>query len=62
LLIVQSNTLRGAYLDQIRSESLVEQGLLPLLFEMLGISEVGAWNFPASNFAVDEFYIDCAFT
>lgn len=25
---------------------------------MLGVSEVGAWNFPASQYAVDEFYPD----
>lgn len=29
-----------------------------MLFAMLGVSEVGAWNFPANQFAVDEFYPD----
>jgi hypothetical protein len=38
---------------------LLEDALLPFLFAMLGVSEVGAWNFPASQYAVDEFYCDC---
>ncbi|RSH88769.1 hypothetical protein EHS25_002997 [Saitozyma podzolica] len=53
-----SRTLRWAYLDQLNSSQLLTQGLLPLLFAVLGISEVGAWNFPASSYAVDEFYPD----
>lgn len=53
-----SRTLRWAYLDQMNSSRLLEESLLPLLFAMLGVSEVGAWNFPASAYAVDEFYPD----
>jgi hypothetical protein len=29
-----------------------------MLFAMLGVSEMGAWNFPASQYAVDEFFPD----
>jgi hypothetical protein len=29
-----------------------------MLFAMLGVSELGAWNFPANQYAVDEFYPD----
>ncbi|BEI93821.1 uncharacterized protein CcaverHIS019_0602800 [Cutaneotrichosporon cavernicola] len=53
-----SRTLRWAYLDQLTSTKLLGEALLPLLFAMLGVSEVGAWNFPASAYAVDEFYCD----
>ncbi|GMK59535.1 hypothetical protein CspeluHIS016_0801410 [Cutaneotrichosporon spelunceum] len=53
-----SRTLRWAYLDQLTSTKLLDEALLPLLFAMLGVSEVGAWNFPASAYAVDEFYCD----
>lgn len=56
-----SRTVRWAYLDQINSSRLLEESLLPLLFAMLGVSELGAWNFPASQYAVDEFYPDCGF-
>lgn len=56
---LQSRTLRWAYLDQLNSSRLLEEALLPLLFAMLGVSEVGAWNFPASQYAVDEYYCDC---
>ncbi|WVF72830.1 hypothetical protein IAT40_007648 [Kwoniella sp. CBS 6097] len=51
-----SLTLRWAYLDQLNSSKLLTEGLLPMLFAMLGVSEMGAWNFPASQYAVDEFY------
>ncbi|WVR00029.1 hypothetical protein IAU59_007171 [Kwoniella sp. CBS 9459] len=51
-----SLTLRWAYLDQLNSSKLLTDGLLPMLFAMLGVSEMGAWNFPASQYAVDEFY------
>nr|XP_018261516.1 uncharacterized protein I303_05954 [Kwoniella dejecticola CBS 10117]OBR83674.1 hypothetical protein I303_05954 [Kwoniella dejecticola CBS 10117] len=51
-----SRTLRWAYLDQLNSSKLLTEGLIPMLFAMLGVSEVGAWNFPASQYAVDEFY------
>ncbi|WWD02614.1 hypothetical protein V865_000654 [Kwoniella europaea PYCC6329] len=51
-----SRTLRWAYLDQLNSSKLLTEGLLPMLFAMLGVSEMGAWNFPASQYAVDEFY------
>ncbi|WVW85588.1 hypothetical protein I302_107626 [Kwoniella bestiolae CBS 10118] len=51
-----SRTLRWAYLDQLNSSKLLTDGLLPMLFAMLGVSEMGAWNFPASQYAVDEFY------
>ncbi|WWC71538.1 uncharacterized protein I206_105496 [Kwoniella pini CBS 10737] len=51
-----SRTLRWAYLDQLNSSKLLTDGLIPMLFAMLGVSEVGAWNFPASQYAVDEFY------
>ena len=53
-----SRTLRWAYLDQINTSHLLSAGLLPLLFAILGISEVGAWNFPSSAYEVDEFYTD----
>ncbi|TXT13101.1 hypothetical protein VHUM_01502 [Vanrija humicola] len=53
-----SRTVRWAYLDQINTSRLMEESLLPLLFAMLGVSEVGAWNFPATQYAVDEFYPD----
>ncbi|KAL7422810.1 hypothetical protein Q5752_002106 [Cryptotrichosporon argae] len=53
-----SRTLRWAYLDQLNSSRLLDESLLPLLFAMLGVSEVGAWNFGASQYAVDEFYTD----
>ena len=53
-----SRTLRWAYLDQLNSSKLLTERLLPMLFSMLGVSEVGAWNFPASQYAVDEFYPD----
>lgn len=53
-----SRTLRWAYLDQLTSSKLLEESLLPLLFTMLGVSEVGARTFPASAYAVDEFYVD----
>lgn len=53
-----SRTLRWAYLDQLDASDLVSTGLLPMLFAILGVSEVGAWNFPASQFAVEEFYTD----
>ncbi|WRT68426.1 uncharacterized protein IL334_005402 [Kwoniella shivajii] len=43
----KSRTLRWAYLDQLNSSKLITDGLLPMLFTMLGVSEVGAWNFPA---------------
>lgn len=29
-----------------------------MLFAMLGVSQIGAWNFPAGSYAVDEFYPD----
>jgi hypothetical protein len=45
-------------MDQLNSSKLIEEALIPLVFAMLGVSEVGAWNFPASQFAVDEFYTD----
>jgi len=54
-----SRTLRWAYLDQLNTSRLLEDALLPFLFAMLGVSEVGAWNFPANQYAVDEFYPDC---
>jgi hypothetical protein len=41
---------------------LLDQILLPMLFAMLGVSEVGAWNFASSSYAVDEFYTDRKFT
>jgi hypothetical protein len=53
-----SRTLRWAYLDQISTSSLLASGLLPMLFAILGISEVGAWNFASSAYEVDEFYTD----
>jgi hypothetical protein len=53
-----SRTLRWAYLDQLNSAHLLSSGLLPMLFAILGISEVGAWNFPSSAYEVDEFYTD----
>lgn len=53
-----SRTLRWAYLDHISSLSLLSEGLIPLLFSILGITEVGAWNFPATSYEVDEFYTD----
>lgn len=55
----QSRTLRWAYLDQLNSSNMLVNSLVPMLFAILGVSEVGAWNFPASQFAVDEFYPDC---
>ncbi|WVR07509.1 hypothetical protein IAU60_004551 [Kwoniella sp. DSM 27419] len=51
-----SLTLRWAYLDQLNSSRLLTEGLLPMLFAIMGVSEMGAWNFPASQYAVDEFY------
>ncbi|ORX38482.1 hypothetical protein BD324DRAFT_607949 [Kockovaella imperatae] len=51
-----SRTIRSAYMDQLRSGSLIERSLLSMLFQMMGVSQVGAWNFPAGQFAVDEFY------
>ncbi|WWC90682.1 uncharacterized protein L201_005618 [Kwoniella dendrophila CBS 6074] len=51
-----SRSLRWAYLDQLNSSKLLTEGLIPMLFAMLGVSEMGAWNFPASQYAVDEFY------
>ena len=53
-----SRTLRWAYLDQLNSSKLLTERLLPMLFSMLGVSEVGAWNFPASQYAVEEFFPD----
>ena len=53
-----SRTLRWAYLDQLNTSALISTALLPMLFSILGVSEVGAWNFPASSYAVDEFYSD----
>ena len=32
---------------------------MPMLFAMFGVSEVGAWNFPASQYRVDEFLFQC---
>lgn len=29
-----------------------------MLFAMLGVSQIGSWNFPAGSYAVDEFYPD----
>jgi hypothetical protein len=57
-LIYKSRTLRWAYMDQLNSSKFIDNSLIPLLFGMLGVSEVGAWNFPSSQFAVDEFYTD----
>jgi len=34
---------------------------MPMLFAMFGVSEVGAWNFPASQYRVDEFMFQCRF-
>lgn len=56
---LQSRTLRWAYLDQINSTNLLHDCLLPMLFAILGITEIGAWNFPAGQFGMDEFYPDC---
>ncbi|KAK4688698.1 E3 ubiquitin-protein ligase listerin, partial [Tremellales sp. Uapishka_1] len=53
-----STSLRWAYVDQLNTSKLLSEGLLPMLFAMLGVSEMGAWNFPASQYAVDEFYPD----
>ncbi|WWD19092.1 hypothetical protein CI109_103550 [Kwoniella shandongensis] len=53
-----SRALRWAYLDQLNTSKLLTDGLVPMLFAMLGVSEMGAWNFPASQYAVDEFYPD----
>ncbi|WVQ74909.1 hypothetical protein IAR50_004517 [Cryptococcus sp. DSM 104548] len=53
-----SRTLRWAYLDQLNTSNLITDGLIPMLFAILGVSEVGAWNFPASQFAVDEYYTE----
>ncbi|RXK41130.1 hypothetical protein M231_01533 [Tremella mesenterica] len=53
-----SRTLRWAYLDQLNSSDLLANSLLPMLFTMLGVSEVGSWNFPASQYSVDEFHLD----
>jgi hypothetical protein len=39
--------------------NLVEEALMPMLFAMFGVSEVGAWNFPASQYRVDEFMFQC---
>lgn len=50
--------MRWAYLDQISSLHLLDTGLLPLLFSILGITEVGAWNFGSSAYKVDEYYTD----
>lgn len=36
----------------------MEESLIPMLFAILGVTEVGAWNFPSSQFGVDEFYPD----
>lgn len=60
--VKQSRTLRWAYLDQLKSTNLLDMGLMPMLFAMLGVSEVGAWNFPANQYAVDEFYPDRGFS
>ena len=54
-----SRTIRWAYLDQLDSSGLLADSLLPMLFAILGVSEVGAWNFNAGQCAVDEFYPDC---
>ncbi|WVQ82306.1 hypothetical protein IAT38_004434 [Cryptococcus sp. DSM 104549] len=51
-----SRTLRWTYLDQLNTSKLITDGLIPMLFAILGVSEMGAWNFPASQYAVDEFY------
>ena len=56
-----SRTLRWAYLDQLNTSNLLVNSLLPMLFAMLGVSELGAWNFPSSAFGVDEFYTDREF-
>nr|KIR46016.1 hypothetical protein I312_04558 [Cryptococcus bacillisporus CA1280] len=53
-----SRTLRWAYLDQLNTSKLITDGLLPMLFSILGVSEMGAWNFPASQYAVDEFFTE----
>ncbi|WVO13469.1 hypothetical protein L204_101086 [Cryptococcus depauperatus] len=53
-----SRTLRWAYLDQLNTSKLITDGLIPMIFAILGVSEVGAWNFPASVYAVDEFYTE----
>lgn len=29
-----------------------------MLFAILGVTEVGAWNFPSGQFGIDEFYTD----
>jgi hypothetical protein len=49
-------------MDQLNLTKNIENSLIPLMFAMLGVSEVGAWNFPASQFAVDEFYPDCKYS
>lgn len=43
----------------LKTPSLVEEALMPMLFAMFGVSEVGAWNFPASQYRVDEFMFQC---
>ena len=48
-------------MEQLRSGNLLELALLPMLFQILGVSQVGAWNFPASQFSVDEFYPECEY-
>ncbi|ODO06737.1 hypothetical protein I350_04096 [Cryptococcus amylolentus CBS 6273] len=53
-----SRTLRWAYLDQLNTSNLITDGLIPMLFAILGVSEVGAWNFPASQYAVDEYFTE----
>ncbi|EAL20617.1 hypothetical protein CNBE3250 [Cryptococcus deneoformans B-3501A] len=53
-----SRTLRWAYLDQLNTSKLITDGLVPMLFSILGVSEMGAWNFPASQYAVDEFFTE----
>ena len=54
----KSRTLRWAYQDQLNSSKLIHDDLLPMLFEMLEVSEVGSTTFKASAFEVDQYFTD----